>query len=147
MSSAKYIMLADDDADDRMLFEEAVKEVDQKAKLVSTVDGAQLMDTLTQIVPPKPDVIFLDINMPKKNGLECLKQIRLSPALKDIPVIMYSTSAQDDAVNKAFECGANFFVKKPDNFSHLKSIIEKVLSINFSLVNSSSSRDNFIITL
>jgi len=138
-------MLADDDADDRMLFEDAVNEVDAKATLAFSIDGVELMDKLSESATEIPYVIFLDINMPKKNGFECLEQIRLSPLLKDIPVVMYSTSSQEDAVNKAYKAGANFYVKKPDNFCTLKSIIQKVLSINFS-ISSLTSRDSFILT-
>ncbi|MEO8760492.1 MAG: response regulator [Bacteroidia bacterium] len=147
MNIKRYIILADDDPDDRLLFEEAIKEVDYNTKLISSIDGAHLMSTLIATVPPKPDIIFLDINMPKKNGFECLEQIRLSPKLKDIPVIMYSTTAQLDAVNKAYKAGANFYVQKPDTFCNLKTVIEKVLSINFTLGSKTTSRDSFLITI
>jgi CheY-like chemotaxis protein len=140
-------MLADDDADDRMLFEEAVNEVNGKIKTISSIDGVQLMDALLDVNFTEPDIIFLDINMPKKNGLECLEQIRLSPKLKNIPVVIYSTCSQKDTINKAMEFGANFFIKKPDNFDTLKKILKKILTRDFSLQEPVDSFDYFVITL
>ena len=147
MSDKKYIILADDDSDDRMLFEEALNEINDNVKVLLSIDGVQLMEMLHEISPLKPNIIFLDINMPKKNGFECLQQIRSSPLLKNTPVIMYSTCSQKDTVNKAFEGGANFFIRKPDNFASLKNTLKKVLSINFELINPKITLDTFVITL
>jgi CheY-like chemotaxis protein len=147
MSDNKYIMLADDDLDDRMLFEEALSEINNDIKVLLSVDGVQLMETLHEITPLKPNIVFLDINMPKKNGFECLEQIRLSPTLKDIPVIMYSTCSQTDTINKAFKGGANYFIRKPDNFVSLKNLLNKVLSMNFELMHTKNTLDTFVITL
>ncbi|HKC68117.1 MAG TPA: response regulator [Bacteroidia bacterium] len=147
MNDRKYIILADDDPDDRMLFEEALNEINNTVQVVLSIDGAQLMDILTETDSVKPYFIFLDINMPKKNGFECLQQIRLSSSLKDIPVIMYSTCSQKDTVNKAFEFGANYFVRKPDNYGALKNLLTKVLNTNFKLTDSTINADTFVIRL
>jgi CheY-like chemotaxis protein len=146
MNGERYIMLADDDGDDRMLFEDAVREINGKIKINISADGVQLMDSLIEKVSLKPDIIFLDINMPKKNGFDCLMQIRASQNLKDIPVIIYSTCSQEETVNKAFECGANFFLRKPDSFGTLKKILLKILNTNFSFNSTVTPRDKFIIT-
>ncbi|HXU28919.1 MAG TPA: response regulator [Bacteroidia bacterium] len=147
MSDNKYIILADDDSDDRELFEEALSEINNNIKVLLSIDGAQLMDTLNETNSLKPILIFLDINMPKKNGFECLEQIRLSPTLKNIPVIIYSTCSQKDTVNKAFKSGANYFVRKPDNFGALKILLQKILNINFELARDKITRDTFVITI
>lgn len=101
----KTIYLADDDADDRMLFEEALKEVTHSSKLTTAKDGEHLMEILNDSPPGNPDVIFLDLNMPLKNGFECLKQIKASDQFKDIPVIVYSTSCQQESIQKCMTRG------------------------------------------
>ena len=143
MDAGKYIMIVDDDADDRMLFEDALKEVSTKSRLISLNDGMDLMDVLTNETAPDPDVIFLDINMPGKNGFECLASIRSSPSLKNLKVILYSTCSQEETINKAYSSGANFYVSKPSNFNTLKKIISKVLTNDLS---ASIARSQFVIS-
>jgi CheY-like chemotaxis protein len=143
MAADKYIMIVDDDADDRMLFEDALKEIYNEARLTSLNDGRELLDVLDNDHTPHPDVIFLDINMPGKNGFECLASIRSSPLLKHIPVILYSTCSQEETINKAYHLGANFYVSKPNNFNTLKKIISKITSNDF---NHSVARDQFVVS-
>ncbi len=126
----KNIFLADDDADDRCFFEDALKMVNIPSYLTLAHDGMELMTSLESIVePPPPHVIFLDINMPRKNGIECLSEIRANPKLKDIPVVIFSTTASDDAVEKTYNEGANYYVCKPRSFELLVDVIEKVLRL------------------
>ncbi len=132
MGAERYIMIVDDDADDRMLFEDALKEVSAETKLISLNNGMDLMNVLHKKEVHGPDVIFLDINMPGKNGFECLASIRSNPTLKSIPIILYSTCSQEDTINKAYSSGANLYVSKPNNFNALKKIIAKVLDNDFS---------------
>lgn len=142
MGADRCIMIVDDDADDRMLFEDALKEVSGSTKLISLSDGMHLIDVLTKKTTPGPDVIFLDINMPGKNGFECLQSIRTNPALKDIPIVLYSTCSLEETINRAYSSGANFYVSKPNNFNALKKVISTVLSSDFS---SSIERSQFVI--
>jgi CheY-like chemotaxis protein len=107
-SASKIIILAEDDAGDRMLFEEALNEVNAKTELVTAEDGVELMSTLDQTVPPKPHVIFLDLNMPLKNGFECLKEIRDTPKLKEIPVVVFSTTDNPNTVDATYALGQIF---------------------------------------
>ena len=126
----KNIFLADDDADDCMFFKDALKKVTIPTKLTLAIDGLELMSNLeTVIEPPPPDIIFLDLNMPLKNGFQCLEEIRNTPKLKDIPIVIFSTTTNDDAVNKTYQHGANHYICKPHSFELLVKAIETVLTL------------------
>jgi len=126
----KNIFLADDDADDRMFFEDALKQVSIPTQLTLASDGLELMNNLEAIVePPPPDVIFLDLNMPRKNGFQCLEEIRNTPKLKDIPIVIFSTTTNVDAVNKTYQHGANHYICKPHSFELLVKAIETVVTL------------------
>lgn len=129
----KNIILADDDADDCEFFEEALKEVSSETELTITRDGVELMNTLYEIVtePPPPDMIFLDLNMPRKNGFECLTEIRETPRWKNIPVVIFSTSANVDTIERAYSLGANCYIRKPGSHQLLKRAIETALAYDF----------------
>ncbi|NOT76029.1 MAG: response regulator [Cyclobacteriaceae bacterium] len=127
----KSVFLAEDDEDDRMIFEDALKEVQLSTKLTTAKNGQQLMQILHDTVPPPPDVIFLDLNMPRKNGFECLEEIKRTQKLKDIPVVIFSTSFQEEDIKLTYERGANFYICKPGTFHLLKRVIEKVLFTNW----------------
>ena len=144
-SSQKNIFLADDDFDDRLLFEDALREVAQYTHLTTANDGKQLMDILRETVPPPPDVIFLDLNMPRKNGFECLREIKQTEKLKNIPIIIFSTTSQPDAVDKVYAQGAHFFVSKPGSFQQLKLLIQKILAIDWSQHYTQPSREKFLL--
>jgi CheY-like chemotaxis protein len=130
-STKRYIYLADDDSDDRDFFADALLEADPAAILKQFQDGMYLMDglfTLSHI--NLPEFIFLDINMPRKSGLECLEEIRNHDNLKDVHVIMLSTSNDPENINKAFEMGATFYAVKPSSYEELKSVLEDLLTMN-----------------
>lgn len=139
--------MADDDADDCLLFEDALREISQQTLLTTANDGIELMDILETRVPPPPDVIFLDLNMPRKNGFECLTEIKHTEKFKNIPVVIFSTSSQPEAINKVYEQGANYYICKPGSFSKLKLVIQKVLSIDWNQNNYPRNKENFLITL
>ena len=122
------ILLADDDESDRLLFEEAFGELTIKSVVHTVNNGMQLMDYLTKKDAALPHLIFLDLNMPRKNGLECLKEIRDNEKLKKIPVAIYSTSASKNDIEETFRNGANVYIKKPSDFSILKELLAKVIS-------------------
>lgn len=128
----RSIYLADDDADDCMLFEDALREVSNSAELTMANDGVELINLMEKSVPPPPDVIFLDLNMPRKNGFECLEMIRKTQKWKDIPVVVFSTTGQAEMVNKVHEQGASFFIRKPGSFPKLKQAIKQILDIDWS---------------
>ena len=129
----KSIFLADDDADDREFFEDALNDMAIATELTTARDGAELMNTLDEVVtaPPPPHVIFLDLNMPNKNGFECIAEIRNSPKLKGIPIAIFSTTESESAVNETFLLGANCYIRKPTTHKLLKKAIETVLNLDF----------------
>ena len=111
----RNIFLADDDADDREFFEEALNELPYTTELTMAKDGVELMNILNEleIDPPPPYVIFIDLNMPHKNGFECLEEIRKMPKCKNTPVAIFSTTACENAVEKTYALGANCYICKP----------------------------------
>ena len=139
------ILLADDDADDRLLFEEALSEVKKDAKLTTAKNGEQLMGMLKNQTPPIPSVIFLDLNMPLKNGFECLDEIRANKTYKDVPVVIFTTTSQKDAIDKVYKKGASYYLCKPDNFQKLKNLLNMVFNFNLSSVKSKPTREEFLL--
>ena len=123
----RHILLADDDIDDCFFFGAALKELAVEAKLTCVHDGEKLMKYLHENV--LPDIVFLDLNMPRKNGLECLKEIQQNSRLKTLVVIAISTSSSPEAVKELFDNGVLHFIRKPNEFSDLKEAIVSALSL------------------
>ncbi len=147
MCLSKNIYLADDDEDDRLFFQDALLEVCEESNLTMATNGVELMNMLYRPPAPMPDVIFLDLNMPAKNGFECLEEIKKNESLKNLPVIIFSTTVQEDAVNKVYKGGANFYIRKPDNFNQLKKALKKVLSIDWMKEVRQISKEQFIVSI
>lgn len=145
----KNIFLTDDDADDCLLFSEALHEIysQDEARLIIANDGVKLMQALDESVPPPPEVIFLDLNMPRKDGFECLDEIRRDPKLKDIPVVIYSTSSNNDIVNRTYQQGANYYICKPQSYNLLKRTIQFVLSFDGNQLGQRPGREQFVINV
>jgi CheY-like chemotaxis protein len=143
----RYILLVDDDPDEHLLFEDALKELKDAPKLSYARDGQQLMQFLDDDKAELPAIIFLDLNMPRMNGFECLQEIRKSSKLNKIPVVIFSTTSQTQAIDKVYEQGANYYIRKPNTFSMLKEVIERMLEIDWSgdTKDAHPSKDNFIV--
>lgn len=139
------ILLADDDKDDRFFFEKALEEVTIPTLLASVKDGQELMDYLLKNSEHLPDVIFLDINMPRKKGSECLAEIKADPKLKVLPVIIYSTSFHDDIADEFYKTGAHYYLQKRD-FPELAKAIQSVLTMLADNPNQ-PPRDKFVIPM
>ncbi|MDQ3015711.1 MAG: response regulator [Bacteroidota bacterium] len=123
-----FVLLADDDADDRMFFEDAVEEIELKINLLTVKDGQELISFLERDTVMLPQVLFLDLNMPFKNGLQCLHEIRSNASLNDICIVLYSTTARQTDIDEGFDRGANFFIHKPSSFTDLKKILSKLFT-------------------
>ena len=113
--------------DDVELFREALEEVDPSISLQYANDGYEAVKTLTERKSALPDLIFLDISMPTFSGLQCLASFKKDDQLKDLPVIMYTTSSQEREIRTARELGASAFVTKPNDFKVLKRLLALVL--------------------
>ena len=142
-----HIILADDDQDDRDFFSDAFKDLKMQNKVSLFNDGLQLMNYLNEQDSVLPDILFLDLNMPFKSGLECLYEIKANERLKNIVIAIYSTSASDEDVEATFISGANIYIKKPSNFQALKKILKEVVTINWHYQTSGLNRDNFLLKL
>jgi CheY-like chemotaxis protein len=141
------ILLADDDIDDCIFFKEALVELLLSKHLTTVNDGEQLMQLLTNETNVLPHVLFLDLNMPRKNGFECLTEIKLSKKLKQLPVIVFSTSFEQEVVNQLYKNGAQYFIRKPSEFSQFKNIIQLSLALITKENISQPTRENFVITM
>jgi CheY-like chemotaxis protein len=140
-----YILLVDDDPDEHLLFEDALREIKNPPRLAYARDGHHLMQILNESTTSLPAIIFLDLNMPRMNGFECLKEIRQSVKFKNIPVVIFSTSSQQQAVDRVYEEGANYYIRKPNTFSLLKEVIERVLEIDWNTNNAQPTKENFVL--
>lgn len=123
------IYLADDDESDCLLFSEALAELPVNTNLTIVHDGEQLLDLLTQVGSVLPDVVFLDLNMPRKNGFVALGQIKRDNILLDLPVFIFSTVDDQAKVKMVFRDAAHYFIRKPAKFSELKDVIFKALTL------------------
>jgi CheY-like chemotaxis protein len=126
----KRLLLADDDEDDRIFFREALEEIPVSTSLNSVKDGEELMKVL-QHDGVVPDMLFLDLNMPGRDGKECLREIRMFTHLKALPVIIFSTSANQRDVEEAFLLGADLYLQKPSGYTLMVQQLEKVLNIDW----------------
>ena len=141
------ILLADDDSDDCLFFKKALGELILSTHLTTVNDGEQLMQQLTNETNVLPHVLFLDLNMPRKNGFECLTEIKLSEKLKQLPVIIFSTSFEQEVVNQLYKNGAQYFIRKPSEFSQFKNIIQLSLGLITKENIPQPTRENFVITM
>jgi CheY-like chemotaxis protein len=147
MSKQNYnILLADDDQDDCAFFKEALDELELPVSLVTVNDGVQLMNYLGENSSGDlPDILFLDLNMPRKNGHECLAEIKDKEEFKNLAVIIFSTSLDIDIVDLMYEKGATYYIRKPGEFSKLKKVIGNALAITSENNFKQPIRANFIL--
>jgi CheY-like chemotaxis protein len=126
MGTRKFLVV-DDDCDDTELFAEAIGSLDVAVSCLNASDGKEALDKLKSNAFEKPDIIFLDINMPVMNGWEFLSRLKGSEGLKEIPVIMYSTSSKSSDIKTAMSSGALCFFTKPNSFLTLTNILRIVV--------------------
>jgi CheY-like chemotaxis protein len=142
-----HILLADDDASDRMIFESAFSELKIETNVNTFQDGAKLMDWLNAPGTVLPQFIFLDLNMPRKNGMECLKEIRSNAKMKKVFVAIYSTSDNQKDMEETFLRGANVYITKPNDFGSLKQLLYKAVTAAVVYESSALDRDSFLLKL
>jgi CheY-like chemotaxis protein len=144
MKKKLRILLADDDKDDRFFFEKALQNISAQTELSAVEDGEKLMSYLMKNTSNLPDILFLDINMPRKNGSECLVEIKGHDKLKNIPVIMYSTSLHDDVADLLHSYGASYYIQKTD-FTFLPDLLERTIGMITADDNTPTERKHFIV--
>jgi CheY-like chemotaxis protein len=124
------IFYTDDDADDQEVFKEAIAEINEDIFIFTQNNGDELIEMLKN-PPPRPRLIFLDLNMPVKNGYEVLKEIRQTEKTKHLPVIIFSTSSDDEAITFTKSLGATLYIPKPTSYAELKRTLREILSVNW----------------
>jgi len=127
------ILMADDDPDDRFLVGEALTEASVRTDFRTVEDGEKLMDYLRRKgkyadpeLSPRPSLILLDLNMPRKDGREALKEIKADPDLRQIPIVVLSTSQAPEDIFGSYDLGANSFASKPGSYDGLHDLIETI---------------------
>lgn len=128
------MIIAEDDPDDRLLIKDAIKEAGQEKIEVDFVqDGAELLDYLHRrgsytgaAHTAQPELVMMDLNMPRKGGLEALEEIKLDPALRAIPVVVLSTSHSPEHIARSYELGGAGFLTKPGSFTELVELMRSV---------------------
>jgi DNA-binding response OmpR family regulator len=135
------ILLVDDDPEEYELITSALKTLKVNAEIIQTPHCVELTDNIRKIMP---DLVFLDINMPFKNGIDCLKSLRADKKFESLPVIMYSTSNNNVDIEESYKHSANLYVVKPDNFQKLVKSLEEVLSFDWGS-DSKVKSDKFLI--
>jgi CheY-like chemotaxis protein len=141
------ILLVDDDADDRNIFSDALSELKINTNLVLLEDGRNLLSYLKNKKNKRPHILFLDLNMPYKTGVECLMEIRQYTDFDDLTIAIYSTSSTDKDIEETFVNGANIYIKKPKNFDKLKNVLNDVVNMNFQFHNSGLNKYTFILNM
>jgi two-component system, response regulator len=135
------ILLADDDEDDRKLAQDALAESQLANDLHTVEDGEELMDYLLRrgkyaalADSPRPGLILLDLNMPKKDGREALREIKADPSLRQIPVVVLTTSKAEEDIYRTYDLGANSFITKPVMFESLVKVMRELGTYWFEIV-------------
>jgi len=123
------ILLAEDDEDDCLFFKDALEELQIPVNLTVVHDGEQLMQLLAKKKTKLPDLLFLDLNMPRKNGFACLLKIKLDEKLQKMPVVILSTYDDQDMLNLVYKDAAHYYIRKPGDFSQLKKLISQALTL------------------
>lgn len=122
------VLLADDDPDDSMIFKEVLSAINPSIKLDVVTDGLALLSHLQYLVP---DILFIDLEMPYKNGLQCLVDIRQNATLEGLPVVVFSSTTRPANIQTAYEMGGHLFLVKSPFYDELKSSIEAILLLDW----------------
>ena len=140
-----HIVLAEDDYDDCYLFKYALEEIKLPCTLATVKNGEVLMDLLNDETRQMPDILFLDINMPRKNGFECLEEIKNNERLKHLPVIIFSTSFSPPIIDQLYKDGARYYIRKPDDVKEFKNVIYQAITLATQKDNTQPSAENFVL--
>ncbi len=140
------IFLAEDDTDDCLFFKEALEGFSISTELTVVHDGEELMQLLTNETTKLPDVLFLDLNMSRKNGFECLSEIKCNKILKQLTVIIYSTSFHIKIAAALYYTGASYYISKPYKISKLKKVVQEIITFLAQENFHQRSKETFLLT-
>jgi CheY-like chemotaxis protein len=138
-----HILFADDDSDETYLFNEALEHCHLEVLLSFANNGNSLLSLLKNA--PLPDLVIIDINMPHKDGLEALTEIRSFPEFESLPLIIYSTTTNASIIEASYKKGASLFVVKPNNFDGMMKVVKKIAAIDWK-GNPKQSWNEFVIS-
>ena len=137
-SSQRTILMADDDEDDRDLAQDAFRDAGLTGQLRFVLDGQELVDELRRRAgsahPERPDIILLDLNMPRKDGREALAEIKSDESLREIPVVVLTTSRDEEEIRRSYRLGANSFIVKPVTHAELVEVMRELATYWFDVV-------------
>ncbi len=139
------ILLADDDKDDCLLFKDALDELPVHTQLTTVFNGEQLMQLLNKD-DQIHNLLFLDLNMPRKNGFDCLAEIRRNEKLDHLFVITISTSFEQEMVTLLYKNGAQHYIRKPNDFSQLKHLIQTAITLSEKNSPAPMLKENFVLS-
>ena len=145
--SSTVILMADDDDDDFLLAQKALSQSKLLNKLYRVKDGEELLEYLRSTgdyagkQTERPGVILLDLNMPRKDGREALKEIKDDPELRDIPVVVFTTSKAEEDIYRSYKLGVNSFITKPVTFDNLIQVMQTLGKYWFEIVELPSNGD------
>jgi CheY-like chemotaxis protein len=134
MSTQPTILLVDDDPEDQEIFSMILEQITAKVRFLCSDNGVNALKLLTAEQDLSPEIIFMDMNMPLMDGMQCLAEMRKSLKLKEVPIYMYSTSAQDSIVAECRRLGANGFLKKVANLSDFENSLKTILGSHLTAI-------------
>jgi DNA-binding NarL/FixJ family response regulator len=132
MTAIKSLLIADDDADDKDFFVAAIKDINPAAQVFTVPNGVELMKLLQNFMP---DILFLDLEMPFKNGLECLVDIQKKENLHHLPIVVFSSTNRPSNIQTAYDMGAHLFFLKPASYSAHVNSLRAILNLDWSQPN------------
>lgn len=137
-----HILMADDDKDDFFILKEAAEKAGEPLQISYVANWLELWRFFLKTVP---DILFLDINMPVKNGIECLQLLRKERKYDGIPILIYSTSVSKSDIDKAYRHGANYFIVKPSTIEDITNMIKRLTSMSKETLLTVPAREEFVI--
>lgn len=141
MAEKLTIFYTDDDQEDLEFFKEATDAIDRDLEVVTIDGGPKLIDAIEN-PPPHPHILFLDLNMPGLTGFDVIEILRQREGSKDIPIVVFSTSRDENYIKKSLELGANYYVPKSTSFDSLRKSIEHTINIDWT--NFTTTPNNFL---
>jgi CheY-like chemotaxis protein len=146
LEHTRHILLADDDDDDTRLFQGILEELPFPTQLTVVHNGEQLMQLLYKKADQLPDVLFLDLNMPRKNGFQCLDELKKDKKLRKLPVIIFTTSNEPSIISLLYKTGAQYYIRKPNNVKQLKNLIQYAITLTAQTGISQPPKEKFVLS-